>query len=73
VRAQHSASDAVLLGIAVLAVLLGGALASAAEDLRLALRDGWAIQSSARVTAGGEALSRPGFATAGWHPATPTR
>jgi exo-1,4-beta-D-glucosaminidase len=60
----------VALGIAVLAVLLGGAIASAAEDLRLALRDGWAIESSAKVTAGGEALSRPGFATAGWHPAT---
>ena len=39
-------------------------------DLRLELREGWAIQSSAKVTAGGEAVSRPGFATAGWHRAT---
>ena len=37
---------------------------------RLELREGWAIQSSAKVTAGGEAVSRPGFATAGWHRAT---
>jgi len=48
------------------------AFAAAAEpaDLRLELRQGWAIQSSAKVTAGGEALSQPGFATAGWHRAT---
>ena len=31
---------------------------------------GWAIQSSAQVQAQGEALSRPGFATAGWHRAS---
>ena len=42
----------------------------AAADLRLDLREGWAIQSSARVAEGGEALSQPGFATAGWHRAT---
>jgi len=39
-------------------------------DLRLELREGWTIQSSAKVTAGGEAVSQPGFATAGWHRAT---
>jgi exo-1,4-beta-D-glucosaminidase len=38
--------------------------------LRLELHEGWAIQSSAEVDAGGEALSQPGFATTGWHPAT---
>jgi exo-1,4-beta-D-glucosaminidase len=51
------------------AALAGGAMATAA-DVRLDLREGWVIQSSARVTAGGEAVSQPGFATAGWHRAT---
>ena len=46
------------------------ARAAVADDLRLELRDGWAIESSAQVTAGGEAVSRPGFATTGWHHAT---
>ena len=41
-----------------------------AADVRLELREGWALQSSAKVTAGGEAVSQPGFATAGWHRAT---
>jgi exo-1,4-beta-D-glucosaminidase len=50
------------------AALTGGA-ASAAE-LRLELREGWTIQSSAKVTPGGEAVSRPGFVTSGWHRAT---
>jgi exo-1,4-beta-D-glucosaminidase len=36
----------------------------------LELRDGWAIQSSALVDAPGEAISKAGFATAGWHRAT---
>jgi exo-1,4-beta-D-glucosaminidase len=41
-----------------------------AADVRLDLREGWALQSSAKVTAGGEVVSQPGFATAGWHRAT---
>jgi len=39
-------------------------------DVTLDLREGWAIQSSAKVDQGGEALSAPGFETAGWHRAT---
>jgi len=31
------------------------------------LRDNWAIHSSCQVKASGEELSKPGFATAGWH------
>jgi exo-1,4-beta-D-glucosaminidase len=54
---------------ALLVALAGGATAGAAE-VRLELREGWAIQSSASVKAGGEDVSRTGFATAGWHPAT---
>ena len=46
------------------------ASAASAADLRLELREGWAIQSSAKVTAGGEAVARTGFATLGWHRAT---
>ncbi len=34
------------------------------------LNQGWQIQSSARVTAGGEAISTAAFETEGWHPAT---
>ncbi len=34
------------------------------------LREGWAIQSSAKVDQGGERLSQPGFATTDWHRAT---
>ena len=34
---------------------------------RLPLAQGWALQSSAKVKAAGEELSRPGFATEGWH------
>jgi exo-1,4-beta-D-glucosaminidase len=33
-----------------------------------ALRDGWKVQSSAKVKAGGEDVSKVGFSTAGWHP-----
>ena len=38
--------------------------------MTLELREGWAIQSSAKVDQGGEALSAPGFETTGWHRAT---
>jgi exo-1,4-beta-D-glucosaminidase len=56
----------------ILAAALTAMVGRAAEpaDFRLELRGGWAIQSSAKVTAGGEALSQPGFAIAGWHRAT---
>ncbi len=47
-----------------------GVTGAEATDVRLDLREGWAIESSAKVAAGGEALSRPGFAGTGWHPAT---
>jgi exo-1,4-beta-D-glucosaminidase len=48
-----------------------GSWAGAAEPgWPLQLREGWRLQSSAKVTAGGDALSQPGFDTTGWHPAT---
>ena len=52
---------------------LGTALsstASHAESLRMPLASGWAIQSSAAVAPAGDAISRPGFSTDGWHAAT---
>ena len=54
---------------AILSAMLDGGRGEAA-GMRLELREGWAIQSSARVKEGGEAVSRPGSPTAGWHRAT---
>jgi exo-1,4-beta-D-glucosaminidase len=58
----------VLAGLAALAGLT--VTTARAADLRLELREGWAIQSSAKVAAAGEAVSQPGFATEAWHRAT---
>ena len=41
-----------------------------AEAFRIDLEGGWSIQSSAKVAAGGEALSKPGSDTSGWHRAS---
>ena len=61
----------ILRASTVAALLLALARTTAgAEGFELELREGWAIQSSAQVQAQGEALSRPGFATAGWHRAS---
>jgi exo-1,4-beta-D-glucosaminidase len=38
-------------------------------DVEMELREGWSLRSSAEVNEGGEALSRPGFSTSGWHAA----
>src|SRR4051794_21218354 len=45
-----------------------GAAAPAVErgDVQM-LKQGWAIQSAAKITAAGAAISQPGFATAGWY------
>ena len=76
---RSTASPAIRLGAVTIPRMLAACLAALvaawsgpleAAGLRLELREGWAIQSSAKVTAGGEALSQPGFATAGWHRAT---
>lgn len=39
-------------------------------DERRFLAEGWQVQSSAAVKSGGEEISRPGYAAAGWHPAS---
>src|SRR5262245_23013319 len=43
--------------------------AEADAAARLPLNTPWALQSSAKVARGGEALSQPGFETQGWHAA----
>jgi exo-1,4-beta-D-glucosaminidase len=40
---------------------------SAGVTSAVTLRDGWTVQSSAKVKAGGEQVSAHGFATAGWY------
>src|SRR5688572_20775147 len=55
------------LVVAVSAVFVASAHAGVAGSDRIALRDGWAIQSSATVASKGDAISIPGFSTAGWH------
>src|SRR6202049_3475244 len=41
-----------------------------AADGRLLLRDGWSLQTSAKVEAKGEAISTPRFSPKGWHAVT---
>ena len=49
---------------------LGAALDARAADSSISLQQGWAIQSSARVTASGATISTPQFKPEGWYPAT---
>src|SRR5579863_757954 len=41
-----------------------------AAEAKLTLRDGWSLQTSAKVEAKGEVISTPQFAPKGWHEAT---
>jgi exo-1,4-beta-D-glucosaminidase len=43
------------------------ASATTRDSGEIILREGWAVQSSAKVSAGGEAVSRAGFSTDGWY------
>jgi len=51
-------------------VLCGFARPAAAASTTLQISSGWRIQSSAKVTAGGDAIATPGFDASTWHPAT---
>jgi exo-1,4-beta-D-glucosaminidase len=53
-----------------LLLLTLGFTTPAAAESRTALVDGWTLQSSARVAARGDEVSRPGFATTGWQAVT---
>jgi exo-1,4-beta-D-glucosaminidase len=44
--------------------------AKATGESRVTLRDGWELQTSAKVDAKGEVISTPAFAAKGWHTAT---
>jgi exo-1,4-beta-D-glucosaminidase len=59
-----------LLFLTAPTIASGCRMAAEPTETRTELREGWALQSSAKVEAGGEALSQPGFSTTGWHPAT---
>jgi exo-1,4-beta-D-glucosaminidase len=56
------------------ATLLAASVLSAEESVEtpasVSLSEGWQIQSSCEVKAGGEQVSQPGFATSGWHKTT---
>jgi exo-1,4-beta-D-glucosaminidase len=57
--------------VALLVVVLCPAVAAADQAEKIALKDGWwAIQSSAKVTSKGEALSRAGADSTGWSKVT---
>jgi exo-1,4-beta-D-glucosaminidase len=59
--------------MACLAASVGAALiavGSSAVAAPLALDKGWNLQSSAKVQAKGDAISRPGFSADGWHTIT---
>ncbi|HEY7409859.1 MAG TPA: sugar-binding domain-containing protein [Vicinamibacteria bacterium] len=56
--------------VAVPVALAPLAAAGADAPSRMALRQGWALQSSALVPAKGDAVSREGFKTTGWHEVT---
>ena len=43
---------------------------SSAPQNRVDLRDNWSLQSACKISASGGKISKPGFATAGWHRAT---
>ena len=61
---------ALLVIFAVLAwIALPLAAAPAGPDSVLDLKDGWYLQSSANLKAGGEEISRPGASLSGWYPA----
>ena len=44
--------------------------AGASSDARIALREGWTLQTSAKVEAKGEVISTAQFSPKGWHEAT---
>jgi hypothetical protein len=70
-RAATYTPEAVMRSVCVPIVLaLLSPATAAADSLRLPLASGWSIQSSAAVAASGDAISRPGFVAAGWHPAS---
>ncbi len=56
-----------LLIISSSAFAQGAANSNSSTETRFALRDGWSLQTSAKVEATGETISTPRFAPSGWH------
>jgi exo-1,4-beta-D-glucosaminidase len=54
----------------LLASTLFGQAPKADPETKLALHEGWSLQTSAKVDAKGEVISTPGFKPEGWHEAT---
>jgi exo-1,4-beta-D-glucosaminidase len=54
--------------LAILAVMVVPVMAAA--DQRVPLRNGWTLQSAARIAATGDTLSKPGVDTSAWHKVT---
>jgi exo-1,4-beta-D-glucosaminidase len=58
------------IAYALTLALFATATARAQSTNPIPLKDGWAIQSSAKVPADGATVSRPGYAANDWYPAT---
>jgi exo-1,4-beta-D-glucosaminidase len=73
VRVAALAAALAIVGSAVAAVIApadGIAFLGSGGSSRTSLDEGWSIQSSADVDAGGAAISTPGFSMKGWAPVT---
>jgi exo-1,4-beta-D-glucosaminidase len=66
---QHAAKHAGGARLLLLALCIAwpAVLAAQSDGGMLLLKSGWAIQSSAKIAAGGDQLSRPGFKIDGWY------
>ena len=51
----------------IVAGVLAASPAWARPAQRIVLHEGWSLQSSEKVTGGGDVVSRPGFAADGWY------
>src|SRR5512141_2161673 len=58
------------LGMALTWLAAVAPAAAVPEPLRIELQGGWTIESSAKVAAAGDALSRPGYDVRAWHRAS---
>ncbi len=67
-RSVHGRGFSLAIALGITSVLLEAEVPAQAE--KLALRDGWMIQSSAVTSANAKVLSQPGFEPQGWHPAS---
>ena len=72
VNAQRKSRAMKVFGLLLPMFLLSGVIAQSRVSPtppKLILHEGWTIQSSAKVTAAGEAISTPAFSTVDWIPA----